>query len=106
MKKLIVENIIIPPGPITEDERIRIENAVEDIEIPFVDKLLIDQLYKMAKTYANSEFSAEDLFKKALKIYVIQASNKVIFKNSEKWDEQILWRGRMNILAAMEADEK
>src|SRR5690606_8371520 len=106
MKKLIVENIIIPPGPITEDERIRIENAVEDIEIPFVDKLLIDQLYRMAKTYANSEFTAEDLFMKALKIYIVQAPNKVTFKNPEKWQEQVLWRGRMKILAAMGADEK
>src|SRR5690606_8255857 len=98
MKKLIVKNIIFNSEPITEDERIWIESAVEDFDNSNEDKLLIDQIYQMGKTYSNSEFTVEDLFMKALEVYMIQSPTKVTFKNPEKWKEQFLLRVRMKIL--------
>lgn len=98
LKRITLNKIIRNKATITEKEELWIDEMLHKLETPNEDRQLINQIYQMAKTYSNSEFTTEDLFMKALEVYIIQAPTKVTFKNPEKWKKQLLLRVRMKIL--------
>ncbi|WP_310991482.1 hypothetical protein [Aequorivita marina] len=98
MKKITLEKLKTTSVVITKEEQLWIEKFLLKMNVDVAEKTLVFKIFQMAKAYPNEKSSTAVLFQKGFKIYKKQLLTKTSFKNSEKWEAQLLWRVRMELL--------